>query len=132
MVQTVSARRVLIGVIALYAILLQEFGVSAVPAAVFESFGIIICSQDASAASAPAKNFHRHHGICCILTCAASGFAPYVAIGIAVALALFLLSSLVFASTQERTARSPLRFFFSARGPPQSIRQRKACCIFQT
>lgn len=55
-VQSWSAKRILVGTTVLYAVLLQSFAVSAVPAAAFNSYGGIICLQDTGATKAPAKD----------------------------------------------------------------------------
>ena len=117
-----SKKQILVGMIALYAVMLQAFIVAAFPVAVFNSFGGIVCLQDVSAPNTPENDRHRHHGVCCILACAASSFAAVVA---ASGLAVFpelLVASFVFGKKQAWTVRSPLKFYFAARGPPlQSV-----------
>ena len=108
--------------IALYAVLLQAFVVSAFPVAVFDSFGGIVCLQDAGAPGTPANDLHHHHGVCCILACAASSFAAVVTAGGLVVFPELLASPLVFGKEQARSVGSPLKFYFAARGPPlQSV-----------
>ena len=115
-------KRLLVGMIALYAVLLQAFVVAAFPVAVFESFGGIVCLQDVSTPNTPGNDRHRHHGVCCILACAVSSFAAVVA---ASGLAVFpelLVSLIVFGKEQAWSVRLPWRFYFAARGPPlQSV-----------
>ena len=79
MTQRLNKKRVIVGMIALYAVLLQAFVVSALPVAVFDSFGGIVCLQDVSAPNTPENDPHRHHGVCRILACAAFSFAAAVA-----------------------------------------------------
>jgi hypothetical protein len=112
----------MVGMVALYAVLLQPFVVSAFPELVTNSFGGIVCLQDIGAPGAPADDLHRHHGVCCILTCAASSFAAVVTAGGSVVFPELLVSPFVFAEEQGRGVRSPLKFYFAARGPPlQSV-----------
>lgn len=118
---SLNAKRIVVGLIALYAILLQAFVGAAYPVAAFESVGGgVTCIQGAVGPETPADQLHHHHGVCCILACAASGFAFIAtACGLVVFTAL-LVSPFVFATKQEKCARSPLKFYFAARGPPQS------------
>jgi hypothetical protein len=108
----------MIGMIALYAVLLQAFAVSAFPASVVDSFGGIVCLQDIGAPGTPANDLNRHHGVCCILACAASSFAAVVTAGGVFVFPELLVSPFVFAKEQARSVRSPLKFYFAARGPP--------------
>jgi len=119
LVQSVSTKRIMIGVIALYAVLLQSFAVSAFPAAGFDSFGGIACLQGAGTPAAPANDLHRRHGVCCLLVCAASGFIGIAITSLEVVFAGLFASPYVFGKTQGGIVRSPLRFYFAARGPPQ-------------
>lgn len=108
--------------IALYAVLLHPFVVSAFPVAIFDSFGGIVCLQDTGASGVPANDLHRHHGVCCILACAASSFAAVVTAGGLVVFLELHVSPFVFAKKHARNVRSPLKFYFAARGPPlQSV-----------
>jgi hypothetical protein len=120
--QRLSKQRILIGMLALYAVMLQAFVVSALPVAVFDSFGGIVCLQDVGTPNPPGNDRHRHHGVCCILACAAFSFAAAVA---ASGLAVFpelLVSLIVFGMGKAWSVRSPLKFYFAARGPPfQSV-----------
>jgi hypothetical protein len=108
----------MVGMIALYAVLLQAFVVSAFPAAVADSFGGVVCLQDTGAPGAPVNDVHRHHGVCCILACAASSFAAVVTAGGVFVFPELLVSPFAFAKEQARSVRSPLKFYFAARGPP--------------
>jgi hypothetical protein len=110
-----NKKRVIVGMIALYAVLLQAFVVSAFPATVADSFGGVVCLQDTGA---PANDLHRHHGVCCILACAASSFAAIVTAGGVFVFPELLVSPFAFAKEQARSVRSPLKFYFAARGPP--------------
>jgi hypothetical protein len=110
----------MVGLIALYAVLLQAFIVSTVPVAGAGSLGGIFCFQDAGSRGAPANDFHRHHGVCCILACAAFSFAAIAAAGGLAVFAAVPASRLVFSKAPAGNVRSPLKFYFAARGPPQS------------
>ncbi len=120
--QILSKTRLIVGIVALYAVMLQAFVVSALPVAVVDSFGGIVCLQEIGVPGAPANDLHRHHGVCCILACAAFSFAAAVAASGLVVFPDLLVSSFVFGKEQARSVRSPLKFYFAARGPPfQSV-----------
>ncbi|MGI8568535.1 MAG: hypothetical protein ACR2KT_05450 [Methylocella sp.] len=70
--QRPGVKRVAVGMIALFALLLQGFFIA--PAAAFDPLGGITCAQDGSRSGTPAGE-HHHHGLCCILGCAACGIA---------------------------------------------------------
>lgn len=118
MVQSVSTKRIMVGVTAHYAVLLWSVAVCAIRAAGFNFFKDVTCLQDVGTPRAPPNDLPRHHGVCYLLACAASGFTAIVIDGVYVVFAALLSSSVVFAKTQDTIVRSPLRFFFSARGPP--------------
>ncbi|MGH6867488.1 MAG: hypothetical protein ACREDA_01160 [Methylocella sp.] len=109
------ARRVAITAFALYALLLQGFLAASAPAAAFAfPGGIISCAQDGSGSGT--GDPVRHHGLCCILACAAvaapsavSVFSPRVA------------SAIPFAPAPGIAARSPVKYYFAARGPPENL-----------
>ncbi len=116
--QILRKKRLIVGIVALYAVMLQAFVVSAFPVAVVDSFGGIVCLQEIGVPGAPANDLHRHHGVCCILACAASSFATVVTAGGLVVFPELLVSPFVFGKEQAWSARSPLKFYFGARGPP--------------
>ena len=64
---------------ALYALLLQAFLTASAPALslAFPS-GIdgVNCSLDGSRSGTPGGDLVRHHGLCCVLACAAEGGRP--------------------------------------------------------
>ncbi len=119
--QSLSAKRIVIALIALYAVSLQAFVAATVRPSVFESFGGAICVQDASVPASPTDSLHHHHGVCCILACAASGFAFVTAVCGLVVFAALIVAALVFPKTREARDRSPRKYYFAARGPPQSV-----------
>jgi len=120
--QSSVSRRVAISVIALYALLLQGFLVAATQAAAFDSFGDVTCSPaEPNSTSTGGEQQDHRHGLCCILACAASGCA-YLATASGVA--VFperVATAIVWTSGSGFTSRSPQRFFFAARGPPQIL-----------
>ncbi|MGO9233707.1 MAG: hypothetical protein ACLP4V_06305 [Methylocella sp.] len=113
-----SKKRLIVGIVAVYAVMLQAFVISAFPVAVVDSFGGIVCLQEIGVPGAPAKDLHRHHGVCCILACAASSFAVVVTAGGLVVFPELLVSPFVFGKEEAWSVRSPLKFYFAARGPP--------------
>jgi hypothetical protein len=115
-------KRVFFGVIALYAVSLERAAVCALPAPAASS-GVITCLQNKRSPSTPANDFHRHHGACCMLACAASCFAGAVPAGGVPASPALLVSFVVFARAREADAQEPLKFYFAARGPPSMARE---------
>ena len=113
------ARRAALSVFALYALLLQAFLLTASPDSHFarpDASASPICSFGGADPQAPSKS--AHHGLCCILACAAVGVA-YV--GTASAAATFperSVSSIRFRFTQKHAGPAPLRHYFAARAPP--------------
>jgi hypothetical protein len=120
-----TARHVAISAFALYALLLEAFLAVAAPAAAFAYQGAIsgvTCTLDGSGSGIPGGNPVQHHGLCCILACAAASCA-YV--GTSSAIAAFLpervASPIRFVLVQGLPARPPLKHYFAARGPPANI-----------
>jgi hypothetical protein len=120
------AKRAAISVLALYALLLQAVLAPSVPAAAFSFPGGIDaynCSQDATGSGAPGEHPTHHHGLCCILACAAAACA-YV-VGTASFIAIFASvpkgAKIYFAPAPSLSTRPALRYFFAARGPPQDL-----------
>jgi hypothetical protein len=114
------ARRVAVGLIALYALMLQSFAAAAMPAA-FNSLGGSICAQDISGSETPGGGQHRDHGACCIVACAACACA-YVATAFGIVIfPARQASPLVWTSGPAIAPRPPVKFFFAARGPPQDL-----------
>ena len=72
------AWRAAIAAFALYALLLQGFLAASAPAAAFTFPGGISCAQDGSGSGTSGGDPVRHHGLCCILACAAAA-CGYVA-----------------------------------------------------
>ncbi|WP_036257397.1 hypothetical protein [Methylocapsa aurea] len=114
------AKRVAISVIALYALMLQAFVAAAAPASGFDFLDGSNCVQDASGTPTPGGAQHRHHGLCCILACAAACAYVAMASGIAI-FPIRAASPFVWAQTPSLPNRPPQKFYFAARGPPQSL-----------
>lgn len=113
-----AARRIVISVIALYAVLLQ--GIFAPPAAAFGSLGEITCAQNGSRSEAPGGE-HHHHGLCCILACAASASVYVAATAGIVVLPLREASRLAFTQPSANLTHASAQFYLPARGPPQAL-----------
>jgi hypothetical protein len=120
------ARRAAISAVVLYALLLQGFLAASAPTASFAFPGGISsynCSLDGSGSGTPGGDRGQHHGLCCILACAAAGCA-YAGTAFAFAFAAFperAASPIVYALAQRLPARPPLKHYFSARGPPATV-----------
>jgi hypothetical protein len=113
------AARVAIGAMLVFALLLQGLLLS--PAAASNAVGGIICAQRGTGSDAPDRDTHRHHGLCCILACAASGGIFVAATAGIVFFPPRAISTLEFASATFAQARSPAQFYSSPRGPPQAL-----------
>jgi hypothetical protein len=119
--QSSATTRVAISVVALYALLLQAFIGAVAHAESFDRFGKAICAPDASSPETPSGDPNHQHCLCCILVCAASGCA-------------YLASASGLASFPQRVAiaaawapgagiagHASQRFYFAARGPPETV-----------
>jgi hypothetical protein len=116
------ARRVAISAFALYALLLQGFLAASAPAAVFAFPGGISCAQDGSGSGTPGGDpVHRHHGLCCILGCAAAACANVATASAVPAFPARVASAIHFAPAPGLAARAPLKYYFAARGPPANL-----------
>lgn len=118
--QGLIARRVAISAFALYALLLQAFLVAAAPAASFAFPGEVgvTCNIEGTGSGTPGGAPIRHHGLCCILACAAAACAYVGTAAIAVFLPQRVASPILYALAQGVPARAPLKHYFAARGPP--------------
>jgi hypothetical protein len=102
------ARRVAISAFALYALLLQGFLAASAPAAAVAFPGGVTCVQDGSGSGTPGGGPVRHHGLCCILACAAATCA-YAGTASAVPVFLALVASAIdFAPAPGLAARPPI------------------------
>ncbi len=113
------ARRVAISVIALFAFLLQ--GLLAAPAAAVDAHGGVICAQSKVGPQTPDGDQHRHHGLCCILACAASASIFVAAAAGVVFFAPRASSRLEFAAPPGDATRAAAQFHLPPRGPPQAL-----------
>ncbi|QBR71674.1 hypothetical protein CU048_10720 [Beijerinckiaceae bacterium] len=113
------ARRVAISAIALYALLLQGFLAASAPAAALDFPGGISCAIDG--AGTPGGDPARHHGLCCILACAAVGGAYVASVSTLTFFVPRVASAFEFAPAPGLSARPPLKYYFTARGPPISL-----------
>jgi hypothetical protein len=115
------ARRAAICAFALYALLLQGFLAASAPAAAFAFPGGISCAQDGSGSGTSGGDPVRHHGLCCILACAAAA-CGYV--GTASAVPVFPTRAALaihFTPALGLAARAPIKYYFAARGPPKDL-----------
>jgi hypothetical protein len=113
------AKRLAIGVVAIYALLLQAFLAASAPAVAFSEE--TNCSFNSSTPGTPGSDAAGHHCPCCTLACAAACCA-YT--GTASALIVFpwrAASPIEFAPAPVRATRSFLKYHFAARGPPQHL-----------
>ncbi len=119
------AKRAAIGVFALYALLLQAFLASSTPAVAVSFPGGIDsynCTQEGTGSGVPGEHSSFHHGLCCILACAAAACAYVGTASCFVAFpAIAEGSKIAFALLPSLATRPPLKFFFAARGPPQDL-----------
>jgi hypothetical protein len=115
------ARRIAIIAFALYALLLQGFLVASAPAFGFTFPGGIDCAQDRSGSDTSDGDPVRHHGLCCILACAAAACAAVAAPSAIAVFSARIASALPFAPAPVLSARSPVKYYFAARGPPENL-----------
>ena len=115
------ARRVAISAFALYALLLHGFLAASAPAFGYAFPGGITCVQDGSGSGTSDGAPVHHHGLCCILGCAAAACA-YVATASAIpAFPARGASAIHFALVPGLAARAPIKYYFAARGPPKDL-----------
>lgn len=115
-------QRVAIGVVAAYALLLQVFLAAAAPA-IAGPDGSVLCASavDAHGSTGGSPAGHPHDCPCCILCCAAA-FCAYTAAGsAAIAFPARAASAIEFPPAPVEPARSCVKYFFAARGPPQRV-----------
>ena len=112
------ARRIAINAIALYALLLQGFLAASAPAAALDFSSGISCALDGANPGTPGGDPARHHGLCCILACPAAGCAYVASASVLVVFSPRVASSFNFAPKLGLSARSPLKYYFTARGSP--------------
>jgi len=113
-----SMKRIVLGMFALYAVVLQRAAVCALQASAFDFASALTCLKDQDSPSAPANDLSRHHGACCILACSASGFAGALVTDGVFASPDLTGSSFVTTVARARSVLKPVKFFFAARGPP--------------
>jgi hypothetical protein len=113
------ALRLAVGVIALYALLLQAF--LAPPITAFASGGDVICVADTTGPGSAGSEHKHHHGLCCIVACATCCAAYVASVAGLIEFPIRAASQTGFDDTGLITARAPLEFYFAARGPPQNI-----------
>jgi hypothetical protein len=115
------ARCAAIGAFSVYALLLQGFLAASAPAAVFAFPGGISCAQDGSASGTSGGDPVRHHGLCCILGCAAAACANVATASAVPAFPARVASAIHFAPAPGLAERAPLKYYFAARGPPANL-----------
>jgi hypothetical protein len=99
--------------------LLQGFLAPSAPTAAFAFPGGISCAQDGTGTSG--GDPVRHHGLCCILACAAAA-CGYVATALPVPVfSARAASTIDFAPVSGLAARAPHKYYFAARGPPANL-----------
>ncbi len=115
------ARRVAISAFALYALLLQGFLAASASAAAFAFPGGISCAQDGSGSGTSGGHPVHHHGLCCILACAAAACAHVATPSAVSVFPTRVVSTIHFAPVPGLTARAPRKYYFAARGPPEDL-----------
>jgi hypothetical protein len=119
--QSLGAKRIAVGVLALYALLLQAFFASAIPLQTFDPSAGVICAQ--SDASSPGSGVprHAHHGSCCILSCSSTASVVLDTASDVVYFPARSPSRFEFAAAPAFALRTAFKFYFAARGPPQDL-----------
>lgn len=117
--QASPAQRLAISLIALYALVLQGF--LAKPAMVFDPAGDVICAPGQFDSNPTGGEHKRHHGLCCIVSCAACCAAYVAAVAGLAEFPAREASSFGFGDSEPILARAPLEFYFAARAPPRIL-----------
>jgi hypothetical protein len=112
-------RRIAIGMIAVYALFLQGFFAAATHGTATELAGGPICSQAPAGTPATNRGGH-HHGLCCVLACAACGCAYLSSDASSSVIPDCFASPVAWLSSQLQARCQPLSFRLGARGPPQN------------
>ena len=115
------ARRVAISAFALYALLLQGFLAASAPAAAFALPGGVSCAQDGTGSGTSGGDPVRHHGLCCILACAAAACGHVATASTVSFFPARAASTIEFAPALGLAARAPHKYYFAARGPPEEL-----------
>jgi hypothetical protein len=113
------ATRAAVSAFALYALLLHGFLAASAPAAAFAFPGGISCAQDGSGSGT--GDPVRHHGLCCILGCAAAACAHVATASAVPVFSARVASTIHFAPVPGLAARAPHKYYFAARGPPKDL-----------
>jgi len=115
-----GSRRAAVSVVALYALFLQGFLAAALQASTFESVSGAVC-----AAPSPGKQSQNgaghHHGLCCILACAACGCAYLASETNDFVASEQFASPLVWLTSPSPVSYQPFKTYLGARGPPQEF-----------
>jgi hypothetical protein len=119
--QTSGAKRIAVGVLALYALLLQAFFASATPLQSFDSSTGIICAQSAGTSPGSGAPQHAHHGSCCILSCSSTASVVVDTASDVVYFPAREPSRFEFATASAFALRTAFKFYFAARGPLQDL-----------
>ncbi|MCI0600995.1 MAG: hypothetical protein L0Y60_16040 [Beijerinckiaceae bacterium] len=117
-------KRAAVTAFALYALLLQGFLAASAPPASFAFPGgisAVDCTLEGADSGVPGKNVAHHHGLCCILACAAAACAYIGTASAAIAFPVREGTKIDVPPVQVLTNRPPLRYFFAARGPPLDL-----------
>lgn len=116
-----GARRAAIGVVALYALLLQAFFAAVSSPSAFADPNEATCFQEGAPSSRPAGAPHHPRGICCVLACAGAGSACLPTMHCGWAFRRVAISLTAWSSIPASRADRPLEASFFARGPPQRL-----------
>lgn len=119
--QSSGAKRIAVGVLALYALLLQAFFASATPLQAFESSTGVICAQSDGNSPGSGAPQHAHHGSCCILACSSTASAVLDTASDVVYFPTRAPSQFEFTAAPAFALRTAFKFYFAARGPPQDL-----------
>jgi hypothetical protein len=119
--QISGGKRIAVGVLALYALLLQAFFASAAPLQTFDSSAGVICAQPEGSSQGSGVPRHSHHGSCCILSCSSTASVVLDTASDVVYFPARSPSRFEFAAAPSFALRTAFKFYFAARGPPQAL-----------
>ena len=115
------AKRVAISAFALYALLLQGFLAASAPAEAFAFPGGVTCTLDGTGSGSSGGDPVRHHGLCCVLACAAAACGYVATASAAPVFSARVASAVRYAPELGLAARAPHKYYFAARGPPANF-----------
>ena len=120
--QGTGAKRITIGVMVLYVLLLQAFFAASIPAEAFGSQSETACAHYASTSGTQRNEQHHHcNCCCCILGCATCGLTALTITFTRIDFPVPNISITAWIQTKGIAGDTQHKLIFSARGPPYAV-----------